>query len=241
MQVEQFQGLLAKHTVTTSNVRALRTKWYSGVSRIPDEITSKMGSIVSLLQDEITKGRFCRGEDQYLLIYNFQPLQVERGDYLCSLDMVIRPISELGDLDNCTGEPFQLVVNGTTGAVGNSAYGYRMIAAGLEEEGEESEEEEESEMPLIYGNYKDYSDPIDFLNEVSTLLETIRTFREAGTRADESAALNPAVCFSFSNTSRKQSGTFCEPHLQPVCALKEHVTSQEAIGEGVQRLRAVNA
>jgi hypothetical protein len=152
---EEFQKLLAEHANKTSNIRGASFT-HSGVNRIPDEIVKKIGSIVSLIQAQIDKGMFatvCK-KDEYLLIYNFQPL-VTSPNYLCSLDMAVKPIQQINDLSNSGRKLLQLVIDGTTGDVMNNTAG--MMAMGIM--GNEEEEEEE-EPPISHGNYHEYSNPL---------------------------------------------------------------------------------
>lgn len=155
MKLETFQKLLTQCTERTQHVRTINKWTSSGVSRIPDEITSKIDGIVSLLEDNIKKGLLC-AKDEYLMIYNFQPLYVSETIYLCSLDMLIRPKSKIADLGNCEGKPLQLIVDGMNGKVADNAYAEQMLEL---YDDEEEEEEEVVPTPVCYGNYFDYSEP----------------------------------------------------------------------------------
>jgi hypothetical protein len=159
MNNSDFQKLLAEQADKTPNIRAAASFAFSGVNRIPEEIVTKIGSVVSLLQSQVNKGCFCN-KDEYLLVYNFQPLLIEDENYFCSLDMVVKPTEKMNELNNSSGKPLQLVINGTTGEVMNNVAG--MAAMGIPDE-----EEQEEELPAIYGNYKDYSNPQNFMERLT--------------------------------------------------------------------------
>lgn len=145
MNIEDFQKLLKQTTENTQNVRSYNKNWYSGVSKVPDEKAREIGGIVLFLQEMIYKGELCK-PGEYLMIYNFQPLHISDTDYLCSLDMVIRPMSKINDLESCDGETVQLVVDINNRKILNNAYGMLLMGIGDEDEGP----------CLCYGNYSDY-------------------------------------------------------------------------------------
>jgi len=130
----------------TSQVRVYSQKWGS-IHSLPNEIASHIGSIMNFLQMQIEQGQFCK-KDEYLLLYNFQALQVEESAYLCSLDILIKPLSTLHQTDVLLGKPFQLVLNGTTGEVMNDAKA--LIEMGLSPEEDEQENEN---YPISFGHY----------------------------------------------------------------------------------------
>ncbi len=150
MKHEDFQRLLTKSTKHTKNVRACSKEWYSGVCKIDDKIASEIGSIVLLLQEKIDNGYFC-GKDSYLMIYNFQPLHISTEVYLCSLDIVIRPLAKINDLDTCEGTRLNLVVDGKNGTVINNFYAMKMMGI--------YDEEEEQGVSETYGSYIDFREP----------------------------------------------------------------------------------
>lgn len=165
MKIEDFQKLLNKSTVNTKHVRGFSKKWNSGVHRIPDEIVSNIGCIVLLLDDKVNNGHFCK-KDEYLMIYNFQPLYITNTTYLCSLDMLIRPISKINDLETCEGKPLQLVVDGQNRMIVDNTYA--MIEMGL------FEDSEEEVLPICYGNYLDYLEPkASYFKDKLTALKSV--------------------------------------------------------------------
>jgi len=93
------------------------------------------------------------GQDKGLLIYNFQPILQIKGLLFCSLDTLIRPLSEIDCTDINSGIPFQFFINGKTTEVMNITQGLLCIELTSPEE----IKEEEMDEPIIYGKYKDYS------------------------------------------------------------------------------------
>jgi hypothetical protein len=191
MNNSDFQKLLAGHADKTSNIRAAASFVFSGVNRIPDDIVTKIGGVVSLLQQQVNKGHLCE-KDEYLLIYNFQPLYITDENYFCSLDIVVRPAEKINELNNSSGRPLQLVINGTTGEVMNNVAGMAAMGIPDEEEG----------LPAIYGNYNDHSNPQNFmerLNFIEILTDAGDTKKSAEVKAenDKASASNLSLTFKF--------------------------------------------
>jgi len=213
MEKKEFRDLLARCAETTQNIRVFNDWRYSGVYRVSDEITAKIDCLVTLLQAKVDEGYFCK-KDEYLLIYNFQPLFMSDETCLCSLDMVIKPLKEINELGNNNGKPLQLVVNGTTGEVGNNAYGLAVIMDEATEEVEE-ELEIEGEKPFVYGNYNDavYFLPLlqDFVTKLNQLRGTIEAFTEPECKEKEidpqkGVENRPAIRFSVQKNTQTTKG-----------------------------------
>lgn len=147
MRAEEFRKLLVKHTETTANVCAYKNWDHSKVDKVNDAITAQIGQIVAFLQAKVEEGLFCK-KDECLMVYNFQPVCVRDDLYLCSLDMMIKPLNGTDALKN-KGLPLTLVINGGTGEIGNAAYGLAMITGKKVQD----ENEVEAQKPLVYGKY----------------------------------------------------------------------------------------
>lgn len=99
------------------------------------------------------------------MIYNLQPLTIGEEVDFYSLDMLIKPFSALNETAEKIGEPYQVVINGSTREVmNNSMY--------LVEANYMTPEEitvDNLEPPIVYGCYSDYSPRCSFVAIASEL------------------------------------------------------------------------
>jgi CheY-like chemotaxis protein len=122
VKISEFKSLAVKAANKTSNVRLSKKSWEnSGVHNIPDKIAEKIDCFVPFIQKQINNGLFCK-KNEYLLLYNFQLLQPKKP-YFCSIDIVIKPLSKIAEIDTVEGQTLQLVINGDTGEVMNNIKG----------------------------------------------------------------------------------------------------------------------
>jgi CheY-like chemotaxis protein len=122
VKISEFKSLAVKATNKTSNVRISKKSWEnSGVHNIPDKISEKIDCFVDFIQKQINNGLFCK-KNEYLLLYNFQLLQPTKP-YFCSIDIVVKPLSKIAEVDTVEGPTLQLVINGDTGDVMNNIKG----------------------------------------------------------------------------------------------------------------------
>jgi hypothetical protein len=157
MKIEDFQKLLNKSCSLTKNVRGCTNWSSSGVCLIPDETSSKIDCIVSFLQHQINNGKFCK-KDEYLMIYNFQPFHISDTRYLCNLDLLIKPISKINDLEDRVGKPLHLVVDAMDGTIADENYGLDEVMGMLEDD-EDEVEPVPVPVSVRYGNFLDYLEP----------------------------------------------------------------------------------
>jgi hypothetical protein len=211
-----FQKLLASYANRTAKIRAGMFD-SSGAYRVPEEVLNKIGCIVSLLDEQIDQ--FC-GEGEYLLIYNFQTLNVLEKDGLYSLDMLIKPMTKISDPQITAGRPVTLVVDGMTGDVMNNAAG--MITLGIADE-----DDLQSEQPHIYGNYNDYKEPrfSDKLKELETAFYMEEQKKELDLKhgGDKPGGDSQQQVFSITleNTAAHQSVTFYYTSPSPaICPME---------------------
>lgn len=173
MKNTEFIALLVAHANKTTHIRAYSGKWHISANRIPDEITTKIGYILTLIQNKITQRQLIKPE-QGLLIYNFESLFFENAStHFYSLNMLIKPLSELNDTTKDMGKPLQLVINEKTAEILNTTK--YLLDAGYLTPDEVAAEE--LEPPISYGNYGKYSplckfiamrhyQPIDNINNI---------------------------------------------------------------------------
>lgn len=151
-----FVSLLISNTNKTERIRTFDGKWHTGVRRCPEVITERIGSIVHILSDCIEQ--LC-GNDEHLLIYNFQLTGVPdwEGGVLCSLFMVVKPLSQIEDIGNLVGRPLQVVVR-DNGEVMNDTRALILLDCMDEEELRESGDE-----AVLYGNFFDFDPLVTFV------------------------------------------------------------------------------
>jgi hypothetical protein len=152
MKNAEFLALIATNTNKTTHIRTYSGCWYTGVSRIPEELTTKIGKIIALLQAKINQGQLCDKSKECLLIYNFQPASVSHNHLFCTLDMLVKPLADIQKTDQNIGKPLQLIIDGNTSQVVNNTKG--MIDMGLITESEAKEDD--LDPPIVYGNYHDF-------------------------------------------------------------------------------------
>lgn len=135
MKNAEFVALMIANTNKTRNLRTYGRKWFSGARRLNDNVLCRIGHVVgivlppltclsylhiALIQANINQGKFINLSDEYLLVYNFQPVpHEEQGNavsclYL-TLDMMIRPMALIEDTQTLDGKPIQLVVEAVSG------------------------------------------------------------------------------------------------------------------------------
>lgn len=152
MKVKEFKDLAEKSAGQTTNVRIYQDWGNCGVARVPDDVAKKIPAIIALLQANIHKGLLCNKEEQYLLIYNFQPL----GQHYYSLDILLKPKEKIEETDKLLGgTTLQLVVNGHTGEVINNAKAWSEIIK-IETGEDENYGDASKEAHISYGNYNHY-------------------------------------------------------------------------------------
>jgi len=151
MKNAEFIALLAANTNKTRNLRTFTGKWITGAARIPDNISTKIGHVVTLLQVMIQKDQICNRKEEALLVYNFQPILFNKNQLFCSLDMLVRPIHDIDRTFLKSGVPIQVIINGSTTEVCNCTKG--LLDTGLLAP---EEMEEGIEQPKVYGKYDDY-------------------------------------------------------------------------------------
>lgn len=164
MTNKELIALLVANANKTQHIRAYSGKWHTGANRISDRVLTKIGYILKLLQDNISEGKLLK-PNQCLLIYNFQPLTIGGEVDFYSLDMVIKPFSELNETAQKVGEPYQVVINGKTREVMNNSM-YLVEADYMTPEEIAADDLEPS---LVYGCYSDYSPECSFVAIASEL------------------------------------------------------------------------
>jgi len=150
MKNAELIALMISNTNKTRNLRTYGKRWFSGARRICDKIATKIGKMVALIQDRIDHGEIINGNEQSLLVYNFQPLLRDANALYLTFDMLIKPLEEIHDTHNLSGIPIQVVVDAVTGDVMNNARA--MIQMGLSDM-----EFEDFQNPKYYGNYIHYN------------------------------------------------------------------------------------
>jgi len=155
MKNAELIALMIANTNKTKNLRTYGKRWWSGARRICDNIATKIGHMIALIQDRIDHGEIINGKEQALLVYNFQPLFSDKSSVYVSFDMVIKPLSQIDETHDLSGIPLQLVVDGVSCSVMNNARA--MLNMGL------AEFHEEEETPVEYGNYGEYPAVAAFL------------------------------------------------------------------------------
>jgi hypothetical protein len=158
MKLSDFIELLIANTEKTNNIRTYTGTWYTGVCRIPDAVTTKIGKLVALLQAQIETEQLCQ-PDEYLLIYNFQPNFLSDHIYYCSLNATVKPINELEQTQRNSGKLLQIILNATSGEVINNTQA--MLEAELITDLEIKIEK--LELPRKYGNYLNYRAPCSYV------------------------------------------------------------------------------
>jgi hypothetical protein len=149
MKNSEFIALIGSNTNKTTHIRTYSGTWYTGASRVPDELTTKIGRVIALIQSKINEGLICNQNTECLLIYNFQPGAIPGNLLYCHLDILIKPIADIHKTNENVGRPFQLAVDGNSGYVVNMTKS--IIDLGLMTE--EEAREEGLEPPKIYGAY----------------------------------------------------------------------------------------
>jgi len=156
MKNAEFIALMISNTNKTRNLRTYGKRWFSGAHRICDKIASKIGKMIALIQDRIDHGEIIDGNEQSLLVYNFQPLLCVTNALYLTFDMLIKPLGEIHDTHNLSGTPIQLVVDAVTGDVMNNDRA--MLQMGLSDI-----EVEDTQNPIYYGNYTEYNAICSFM------------------------------------------------------------------------------
>jgi len=216
MDIEDFVKLAKDHITKghIQNIRIYSGTWPSAVTFIPDEITTNIGNIFDFFQ--LNLKQFCN-EDQYLLVYDFQVVFSEGKLCFCGLNMLIKPLSKIEEIDKAKGgTPLQVFVKGGTCELMNSAMAWKQIdqEMGITEE----EDKSKKDQPKSYGNYNKFTRP----SEVVRLpLQKEKT--------PESSSSMPSV------SGRKKSGPvlFSFSHLeQETKSLQELTQTQKGGAEG---------
>jgi hypothetical protein len=158
MKNSEFITLAIANAVKTSRIRCYDGRWYTGASRLPCDITSRIGSIISLLHAQIDQGKV-GAQDEMLLLYNFQALHVDDMHLLISIDLLIKPLTEIKEVDKLVGKPISLTLNCKTGEVINASQSLLILGLiTMEEIYEENMEE-----PIVYGNYHDFNEYVCYI------------------------------------------------------------------------------
>ena len=156
MNNADFVTLLTANANKTKNVRIYNDDWKGCTAdRAPDSFTNKIGKVVALLQAKVQEGIICK-PDQCLLLYNFQVVFKHQDHNYYSLEMVIKPISDVGNTKNKIGIPFQVCIDEKTGEVMNLA---KVLVEVSELEADLSQAELSKQCldyPRSYGNYNLY-------------------------------------------------------------------------------------
>jgi len=152
MKNAEFVALVMANANKTRNIRTYAKKWFSGARRLQVCVLNKIGHVIALIQAQIYKGKMINGLEEYLLVYNFQPLSCDtENTFFLTLDMMIRPIARIDDTQTLEGKPIQFVVEAVSGEVMNNAKAMQLLGV-LDLENLEGESPPES-----YGNFNDYN------------------------------------------------------------------------------------
>jgi len=147
--VRLYANMLPNIRVCTKSSRV------NGVYHAPYHVLEKIEYIIGFIQSRINKGDFCK-KNQFLLLYNFQPLQADNSCFY-SIDMMVKPILKIFETDIIKGQPLQLVVNVITGEVMNNTK--CLIELGLGSQSQVSKQR--LDPPKSYGSYHQYEKNID--------------------------------------------------------------------------------
>jgi len=173
MKNADFVALVVANTNKTKNLRTYGEKWFSGARRVADRVLCKIGQVIALIQVRINEGKIINKDTECLLVYNIQPLLLAGaspssiattpdGDgsggksknqyslYL-TLDMIIKPHTEINNTHNLVGKPLQLVIEAVSGEVMSNTRAMLQLGIILPEDvGPEDHIES-------YGSFKDFN------------------------------------------------------------------------------------
>jgi len=152
MKNAEVISLIIANAHKTKNLRAFAGKWYTGAARIPNETAIHVGKIIALLQAKIGCGEILNKDAEYLLIYNFQPVLFVNRQLYCSMECLIRPITDIDKIEEKTGQPIQFFINSETKEVYNVTKGLLDMKLITMEE----IQMENQEPPIIHGRYDEY-------------------------------------------------------------------------------------
>jgi len=152
MKNAEFVVLLSANTNKTKNLRTFAGNWKTGAARLPNEITTRIGCIIALLQKRIDEGYLCNSATEGVLVYNFQPVLFRKDKLFCSLDMLIKPLLELDCTHLKSGVPVSVIIEANTTEVCNCSKG--MLDVGLITP--EEIINEKLDQPIVYGLYSDF-------------------------------------------------------------------------------------
>lgn len=168
MKNSEFIALLIANTNKTRNIRTYGEKWLSGSRGISTTALCNIGHVIALIQHKINDGYILKNKrNECLLVYNIQPLllqsEVKRPKpvdedlitpppflYL-TLDMLKKPMSEIGETHSLVGTPVQLVVEAMSGEVMNPTKAMLQLGFIF------SDDLEENDAPISYGSFGDYT------------------------------------------------------------------------------------
>jgi len=239
VETEKFRRLFVECAETTENVCVVDNGWIASqlcevaeVGGVADtgelmkkldeiEMTKEITQIVTFLQAKIDNGYFCK-KDERLVICNFHPLYMGKGLSVSGLDMIIKPLEESSGLKSSRGAPLYLVINGTTGEIGDVNYGLAIFGKEVQ-----NKNGMKSKRPLIYGNYKN---PKPIPHNFVTLLDQLRATTEEVPKEKENQAElgKSAIHFSFQPTF-KPEGDYRKESMSSdnVCAVQEPQVSSK--------------
>lgn len=159
MKNTEFITIATANANKTARIRIYSGNWISGASRIPDELSKKIGYIINLIHAQIDEGKLCESNEG-LLIYNFQPIAISETEYYCSIAMLIKPLDKLNETNILVGTPLQLVINANTGEITNNEH--YMLASGLITQ-HELDSDKNSRAAISYGVLSDYRASTSFI------------------------------------------------------------------------------
>jgi hypothetical protein len=158
MKNTEFVALAVANSVKSQRIRCYIGRWYTGASRLPCDFTVRIGSILSLIHAQIDQGKIC-SRDEMLLLYNFQPLHIDCQHHLISIDLLVKPLTEIYETNKLVGRPVSLALNCKTGEVMNASQSLLLLGLiSMDEILEENMEE-----PIVYGNYHDFNEYVCYI------------------------------------------------------------------------------
>lgn len=157
---KEFVKRTSSYSHKTKNVCISHDWDYSGVSSVDKSVRLGFPAIMELLQDNINGGHnnaLCQ-KNQFLLIYNFQPLyKNDEGGTYCSIDMLVKPTEDDSrDLSIKSQEkkyPQLGLVVSPEGEVMNESLFFQQAYP-------DDYELQEEQVPTSYGFYSKYMDMI---------------------------------------------------------------------------------
>eukprot|EP01113_Clastostelium_recurvatum_P009511 TRINITY_DN14586_c0_g1_i1.p1 TRINITY_DN14586_c0_g1~~TRINITY_DN14586_c0_g1_i1.p1 ORF type:complete len:239 (+),score=7.51 TRINITY_DN14586_c0_g1_i1:49-765(+) len=203
--------LLIANTNKSNHMRTYSKHWPSGARRIPDETLYRIGCIISLLDCRLHEGLIapgCKNGTEALLLYNIQPMIIQQGHQLCSLDFLVKPRSKMNDTDTLEGQPLQLVFDIGTTEVMNNTQG--MILLGLVTQ-QDLREDEDMPPPQSYGFFSQFTAITSFMAIAGDKQLDCSAVFNGGHDIDYCIIHAPAYdCFLEANEYNKNSRKPCQ-------------------------------